>query len=68
MMLTVLKSFPHPSRRFAAGDSVTEIEAAEGPIPLEDLKRRRFVAGPESKAAKDTAPAGEVATGKAKRS
>ena len=50
MTLTVLKPFPHPSRRLAVGDSVSEFEASEGPIPMEDLKRRRFVAGPESKA------------------
>lgn len=67
MLLTVLKPFPHPSRRFAAGDSVCEVEAAESSIPLEDLKRRRFVAGPETKAAKDSASS-EAATGKAKRS
>ncbi|KUL94324.1 hypothetical protein DK26_15025 [Bosea sp. WAO] len=68
MLITVLKPFPHPSRRFAAGDSVSEVEAAEGPIPLEDLKRLRFVAGPESRSAKDSAAAGEATTGKAKRS
>lgn len=67
MLLTVLRPFPHPSRRFAAGDSVSEVEATEGPIPLEDLKRRRFVAGPETKAAKDIVSS-EGATGKAKRS
>lgn len=50
-MFTVLKPFPHPTRRFAVGDIVTEADIAGCVIDLADLKKRRFIAGAETKAA-----------------
>lgn len=50
-MFTVLKPFPHPMRRFAIGDTVTEEEIVGSVLELADLKRRKFVVGAETKAA-----------------
>jgi hypothetical protein len=50
-MFTVLKPFPHPTRRFAVGDTVTEADLAGCVIDLADLKKRRFIAGADTKAA-----------------
>lgn len=54
-MFTVLKPFPHPTRRFAVGSTVTEADLAGCAISVEDLKSRGFIA-PEST---DTGPAGK---------
>lgn len=50
-MFTVLKPFPHPTRRIAVGDTVTEADLADCVIDLADLKKRKFIAGAETKAA-----------------
>ena len=43
-MFTVLKPFPHPTRRFAVGDTVTEADLAECAIGIDTLKSRGFIA------------------------
>lgn len=50
-MFTVLKPFPHPTRRFVVGDAVTETDLTASTIDLADLKKRKFIAGAETKAA-----------------
>lgn len=60
-MFTVLKPFPHPTRRFAVGDTVTEADIAGCVIDLADLKKRRFIAGAETKAAEIAVEKAEAA-------
>ena len=47
-MLTVLKPFPHPFRRFAIGQEIAEVDLVGSPISATELKRGRFVAGSET--------------------
>ena len=61
-MLTVLKPFPHPIRRFAVGDEITEADLVGCAIPLADLKRGRFVAGSDTKLAERATEKAEPAT------
>lgn len=51
MTLTVLKPFPHPSRRFSVGQEITEIDLIGGAIPVADLKKGRFIASSETRLA-----------------
>ena len=50
-MLTVLKPFPHPFRRFAVGQEIAEVDLVGSPISAAELRRGRFVAGSETKLA-----------------
>ncbi len=59
-VLTVLKTFPHPIRRFYPGDEITELDLVGCKISIPDLKRGRFIAGAETKLA-------EVAVEKAEK-
>ncbi len=77
MTLTVLKPFPHPTRRFSVGQEVTESDVVGSSISLADLKKGRFLAGADTKLAEaaiekadDTAAStgSEAVTSKAKRS
>ena len=54
-MLTVLKPFPHPFRRFAIGQEIAEVDLVGSPISATELKRGRFVAGSETKLAEKAA-------------
>lgn len=60
-MFTVLKPFPHPTRRVAVGDTVTEADLAGSVIDLADLKKRKFIAGAETKAAEVAVEKAEAA-------
>lgn len=53
-MLTVLKPFPHPNRRFAAGMVVSEADVAGGSISTAELLASGFLA-PERPAAPSAA-------------
>lgn len=60
-MFTVLKPFPHETRRFPVGATVTEADLDGSKIPLSELKSRKFIAGAETKAAEAAAEKAEVA-------
>lgn len=77
MTLTVLKPFPHRSRRFTIAQEITEADVVGSTITLADLKKGRFVAGADTKLAEaaiekadDTAAlaGSEAISGKPRRS
>lgn len=49
--LTVLKPFPHPTRRFSVGDTVTEVDLIGCSISTPELKKGKFLAGADTAAA-----------------
>ncbi len=51
MSLTVLKPFPHPIRRFSAGDVISEPDLAGCVISLADLKKGKFLVDSDTKTA-----------------
>lgn len=67
-MFTVLKPFPHETRRFPVGATVTEADLEGSKLPISDLKARKFIAGAETNAAEAAVEKAEVAATEAEPS